>query len=378
MRKTLRLGLAAGSGLVALAFTSVAVAAYAPQFSVTRNVNVATGDVVTDLTYTQTQADDPVARVTFYVPTGYSASLGQAAGAQIGTLEGSVFAAEISSVVPVNGAIVVADKTSPQAQAAATQCTGSANHTAIWILNVSAAGSTLAVPAYIDSPTGLPFASAAVTFCLAHPSTVVFKIRLLNATLHLPNIFAPPAAAGTYRWTGINTPWEPDTATLNAAATIETQALDSTPVDASLIGKRQTKTRTVKKKAYTDIFYTYFAKLSGSANVAGGNAASVNVDIFSGDTKITSATTGSDGSWSTTLKLTKTTSYRAVYTRPAAALVGATCDPRIPFPGTAVLIPCGTITNGGFVATTGEVKVVKPKLMHKRIKHKKPKKKPKH
>ena len=92
MTKTLRLGLLAAAAATSLSFASAALGAYSPTFSVTRHVNVATGDVITDLTYSQTQADDPAARVVFYVPNGYSANLSQAAGAQIGTLEGQVFA----------------------------------------------------------------------------------------------------------------------------------------------------------------------------------------------------------------------------------------------------------------------------------------------
>jgi hypothetical protein len=381
MTKTFRLGLLAVSGLAALAFTSVAMASFSPSLTITRTVNAGTGDTATDVSYAQAQADDPVARVLIYVPPGYSATINQTPGTQIGTLEGQVFADEISSVVPVTGPIVVGDKTSPQLQAAATACTGKADHDAIWVLNVSAAGSTLQVPAYVDALSGLPFTSASVSFCLSHPSQVLLHIRLLNATLHLANIFAPPAAPGSYRWTAVNTPWDSATPTLNAEGTIETQAFDRVPVDASFSAKRITKKRTVKHKAFTDIFYSYFVKVSGQVMAGGEPAASTNVILTVNGQKAANGTTDNDGTFTKTLKLTKTSTFSMQFERGSNPLVGATCDPRLPFPGTSVLIACGTITDGGFSVTTDEKTVVKPKLTHKRIKHKvkkKPKHKPKH
>jgi hypothetical protein len=374
MRRTLRLTLLAGAGAASLAFASAALGAFSPSLSITRTDNAATGDVNTDVTYAQTQADDPVARVFIYVPPGYSATLNQAAGAQIGTLEGQVFAAEISSVVPVNGAIIVGDKTSAPLMAAATACTGTATHDAIWILNVSAAGSTLQVPAYVDVVAGVPFTSASVAFCLSHPSAVVFKIRLLNATLHIANVFAPPASPASYRWTAVNTPWDPDHPTVNGAATIQTQAFDRAPADGSFSATRSKKVRKVKHKKYTDYFYTYFAKVSGQVTAGGDPAADADATLFVNGTKGPTGTTDASGNFSKTVKLTKTSTFSMQFARASTGLVGATCDPRLPFPGTVTLMPCGAITEGGFNVTTDEQTVTKPKLTHKRVKNKKPKK----
>jgi hypothetical protein len=372
MRKTLRLGLLGVACAAALTFASVALGAYSPTLNVTRRLDVGTGAVVTDVTVAQTQADDPSARITLYAPTGFSATLSQAVGTQIGTVEGQVFAADISSVVPVTGTIAVADKSSAQLMAAATVCTGTATHDAIWIITVSAAGSSLQIPAYVDQLSGVPFASARISFCLLHPSAVVFKIRLLNATLHLTNVFAPPAAPGAYRWTMVATPWDPATPALNAAGTIEAQAIDRTPVSASLSVKRLTKTKRVKHKGHTDIRYSYSARLTGQARAGGGVAEGVTVDIFAGTKKVTTATTNSNGSFSVTLKLAKTTSYHAVFSKAAGPSSGGTCQPNLTFPGTSVPIPCGTVTEGGFTAASQTVTLKKPKLT---VKHLKPKKK---
>ena len=76
-----------------------------------------------------------------------------------------------------------------------------------------------------------------------------------------------------------------------------------------------------------------------------------------------------------TRPLTKTTSFHAVFTEDSSPVAGATCIPPLPLiPG--VDMPCASVTQGAFVKTTLEKRVVKPKLTHKRIKNK-PKKKPK-
>ena len=369
MRKPL--GLLCIGAVAALTFVAVASSAYSPTLSVKRSVSPAS--ISTDVTFSQTQADDATARVVIYVPIGSSATLDQAVGTQIGSLEGQVFAADLAAVVPVAGSIVVADKSSAQAQTLATACTGKAAHDAIWTLNVSAAGSNLAVPAYVDRVT-LPFASASVTFCLSHPSQVVFKIRLLNATLHLANVFASPAAAGPYRWTAVATPWEATNVATNNEATVETQAIDRTPVSASFSAKRTTKTRKVKRKGGTDIFYTYFAKLTGQARQAGQPAADASVNIMVGDKRVATTTSNANGSFSATLKLTKTTTFRAVISKDSTSST-ATCDPRLLFPGTTIPITCSGVTEGGFTVTSGDVTVKKPKLTVKHIKAKKKKKK---
>src|SRR5215208_287149 len=374
MRKTFRLGLLGVAGAAALSFASIALGAYSPTLTVSRQLDVGSGAVGTDVTVAQTQADDPSARIVIYAPIGFSATLNQAVGAQLGTVTGQVFAADLASLVPVEGPITVADKTNAQLMASAKTCTGVETHDAIWILTVSAAGSTLPVPAYVDV-VNLPFASAQITFCLAHPSTVTFKISLLNATLHLTNVFAPPAAGGSFRWTMVATPWDPATPALNAAGTIEAQAIDRTPVSASLSVKRLTKTKRVKHKGHRDIRYSYSARLTGQAQAGGAVAEGVSVDIFAGTKKVATATTNSNGSFSLTLKLAKTTAYHAVFSRAAGPVAGATCQPPLPFPGTSVLIPCGTITEAGFSAASQTVTLKKPKLTVKHLKPKKKKKK---
>jgi hypothetical protein len=379
MRRTLRLCLLAGSGLVTLAFTSAALAAYSPSFSITRNLDLASGATTTTIKFVANATDDPTVKLQIFVPAGFTSTLNQAVGAQVGTVDGQIqlgpeFA---NAIVPVAGTITQGDRSSADLKAAAKQCTGQEDHAAIWLLNISAAGQTPPpVPVYVDLVTTPPtsaFASASVQVCLPHPSQVGFRILFLNVN---SAAFAPPGSTGAFRWTALNTPYNAN-GTPNAAGTVETQAIDRSPVEASFSAKRVTKTRRVNHKRRIDVFYTYFARLTVSASSGGVDAGGVPVQILADGKKVAEGTTGDKGSFSTTLSLKKTTTYSAKIARDPSALVGATCDPRLPFPGMSTLIPCGTITEAGFTATTDEVTVKKPKLTVKHIK--KPKKKrPKH
>jgi hypothetical protein len=373
MRKPLGLGLLGAVAVTSLAFASSAFGAYAPKLSITA------ADEVTSIEFSQTDADDATAKVTILSPAGFTTGFTQAPGTTLGTLDGSVIAGAFGgATVPVAGTIVAGDTSNAALRQTAKTCTGTEDHAAIWLLNVTAAGQSLPapVPLFVD-PVGTPplsaFASASIQLCLPPPPAASFQIKLLEASLHIGNtlnIFAPPATAGAYRWTAINTPYKADN-TPNAAGTVETQGIEASPVDPSFTAKRITKTRRVKHKRYTDLFFSYSVRLSGTLQAGGEAVGGANVDLFSGPTtKIDTTTTNDSGAFTKTMKLTKTTAYHAVYLKDATVLAGGTCVPPLELlPG--VDMPCPNVTSGGLTATTEEVRVVKPKLTHKRIKRKK-------
>jgi hypothetical protein len=345
MRKALRLGLLAAVAATSLAFVSAAFGAYAPKLIINQT------DETTAIKFSQTDADDATAKVNILVPAGFSGNFVQPAGTQLGTLEGSVIAGAFGgATVPVAGTIVAGDPTNAQLMATAKACTGTETHQAIWLLNVTAAGQSLPapVPLFLDAVSTPPFnafSSASIQLCLPPPPAASFQIKLLEASLivgNTLNIFSSPSGNNDYRWTAINTPYSGTTA--NPAGTVETQGIESAPVTSTLGAKRVTKTRRVKHKRFTDIFYSYSARVTGTA------------------------TTGSNGAFALTLPLKKTTSYHAVFTEEASPVAGGTCVPPLPL-GPATM-PCASVTQGGFVETTLEKRVVKPKLTHKRVKNK--------
>jgi len=371
MRKTLRLGLLIAAAATSLAFASSALGTYAPKLMITR------GNEFTDITFSQTDADDPTAKVQILAPAGYSASLSQAPGTQLGTMGGSVIAGDFGgATVPVAGTIVAGDPSNPALQATAKQCTNAEQHAAIWLLNVTAAGQSLPapVPLFVDPVSGTfsPFGSVSIQLCLPPPPLAAFKIKLLEATLQIANdinLIGPPTSAGSYRWTAINTPYKGDNS-VNPAGTVETQGLDGTPVDPGLTAKRITKTRRVKHKRFTDIFYTYFVRLSGTIRVGGEPIRAATVDIFADDPRPFDETgTNDGGAFTQTYRLTRTSSYNVVYSRDAAVLAGGACVPQLELlPG--VVMPCVSVSRAGFSASSEEVRVVKPKLTHRRVKNK--------
>jgi hypothetical protein len=371
MRKSIRLGLLAVVGGAALVFAGVALAAYSPALTISEGVTDS-GTPTTDIAFSQTNNDDPTARLVILAPLGFTATLNQSPGTQIGTLDGSVFAGDLGgAIVPVAGTVVVGDPTNATLMAAAAQCTGVATHQAIWLLNVTAAGQSLPapVPLYVDPTTGGPFsafASTSTILCLPHPSLATFKIKLLSATLHIGSVFDNPATPGSYRWTAINTPWDPAMPTINAAGTIETQSVERTPVETSFNGKLVTKTKRVRHGKHLDLLYSYSAKLSGNVTAGGDPAADANVNLFAGTKKIATLTTNGNGGFTKTVALKKTTTFHAAFSQESQTLVGASCQPAIPVaPG--VDLPCGSITQAGFSETTGNKTVKKPKRTRKHI-----------
>ena len=370
MRKTLRLGLLAAAAATSVAFASSAFGAYAPKLVITQT------DEATGIKYSQTNADDPLAKVQILVPAGFSGNFAQAPGSNIGSLTGSVVAGAFAgATVPVAGTIVAGDPTNAQLMATAKACTGTETHQAIWLLNVTAAGQSLPapVPLFLDAVSTPPFnafASASIQLCLPPPPLASFQIKLLEASLFVGNtlnIFQPPSAAAQYRWTAINTPYNADNSA-NAAGTVETQGIEASPVTSTFNAKLVTKTRRVKHKRYTDIFYSYSARLTGSVSAAGSTVSGATVDLMSGSTKIGETTTGSNGAFATTLPLKKTTAFHAVFNEAESSVAGGSCVPPLPLGPTTM--PCASVTQGGFTETTLEKRVVKPKLTHRRVKNK--------
>jgi hypothetical protein len=340
----------------ALASAATAAAAYNPMLQAFEDQDNGT----TDISFVQTTADDPTAKIQFYSPAGFTISTTQAVGTRIGTVDGQVFAAGLAgATVPVTGAVAVADPTSPTLQGLSMQCTGTKTHTAYWVATVAASGNSLAVPVFVDVAT-TAFSSSSLSLCFLPPSQVTLGIHLLEATLHLKDVFGPPAAGGEFRWTAVATPFAGDMP--NPAGTVEMQATDHQPIQVALSGKRVTKTTFKGRGKHRKKHHTYFASLVAAANTGGVPQEGATVDFMVGTKKVASGTTNTKGQVKRTLKLTKTTSYTAhVKLESSGPISGATCSPQLPFPGTSVLIPCASVTNVGFSATSSPKRIVKPK-----------------
>jgi hypothetical protein len=356
MNRSIRLALFACAALSSLAFAGSALAV--PKLFIAGQLGLSSSNPVIQLTEEKTDAAP--AKVSIYTPTGYTTTLTATAGTQIGTVHADLQALAISpdAVIPADGTIIVANPATPALQTAATQCTGTPTHTAIWLLHLTVAGSTIDLPAYIDSnPTSDPLsggASLRMVICLsspyaeAGPSRAPSGAKLINAALTLnQNIITNPGTSGTYPWRAIVTPYTVNSGTPNAAGTVETRAIVSMPQRLSLSATVKTTRKKVKVKGKVRTKVTNSVLLSGQLREAIAGIPAVKVRIYSGASasKVTSrgtATTNADGNFSRRFGLTKRTVFQVRVAVPVRDVTSTGCT------NPTGTIPCVSATAPGF------------------------------
>jgi hypothetical protein len=196
--------------------------------------------------------DDPTAKTSIYVPTGYQVNTTSAVGTKLGDVTATAAAADLGgAVLPLTGELDVA---APDA-AAAAQC--GTTDVQMWNLKLTAAGQTLNVPMHLVQ-TSAPEAASGYTYklviCLPPPDVPAgtpgraqFGAKLLSASFAVSAI-TQPVAAGDFRWTSLWTPYNPGKGTPNAAGSVETQAVRHIPTQAKLtITKKKVVTSKVKR-----------------------------------------------------------------------------------------------------------------------------------
>ncbi|HSP71273.1 MAG TPA: hypothetical protein VLN26_02830, partial [Gaiellaceae bacterium] len=272
MRKTIRFGLFAAVGAVALAFAGSALASFSPKLWAASDATGATLKV-------QVGAfDDPTAEVQIFAPLGYQLKDPPPVGTNLGAITATAQAADLGgAILPLTGQLVAADP---------AQYTGPPNnacvpgrHAEVWLLNLTAAGQTLTVPMYVDPASGAAaaFASFTIVTCLPPPDVPVgtpgratFGAKLLSAEFGTSAVTSP-ASGGV--WHSIWTPWTPQKGTPNQAGSVEAQAKAGGAATLALSGRKSGK-----KKA------TLTAKLSPAA-------AGTTVIFLAGGKKVASAKT---------------------------------------------------------------------------------------
>jgi hypothetical protein len=318
-----RLGLLAAPLVIALALVSTAAAGITPLFSATTTADA------TVVSYSQLPGDDPIAAVTFFVPVDYAALLAQPEGEVVGTVTAAAIAADLAnSPLALKGTIVAASATTTITSSgasvalgtAAVACTGTATHGAYWVLNLSAAGQTLQVPAFVDDvPLTIPLSSIAnntITICLPPPDVPAgtpgrasLGAKLTSATLRITDVFS--AAPAWYTWHATVTPYTPGTGKANVAGRFEVQSLDRTP---------QMLTAKAKKKKAGKI------AVSGRLVTGGKGVAGIPVTILAGKKSVGKATTKAGGYFAALVSAPGTAKFSAtvaVAPRKSASCVAA-------------------------------------------------------
>jgi hypothetical protein len=289
MKTILRLAVLAVAGTAALALAGNALA--------TQKLSVNQSTTSLTIKVSQAQTDAQPARISIYVPTGYSINTSATAGTKLGATSGTVFSRDANIPLPLSGDVIAA---APSQGIAA--CDPGA-HLAVWVLALSVAGQNINLPVHVDQTAGAEAALGAykLVVCLnpddvpvGTPGRSPNGARLLDATFTVDNIFTVPA--GQSVWKAITTPYAPSIGAPNAAGTVETRAVAASGA-ITITKKVNAKSRLVR--------------FTGKVTQAGAPVAGARVSLLLNGkvTRFTSRTT-STGSYSIVLKKSgkKTTS----------------------------------------------------------------------
>ena len=324
-----------GTALAAAAAAALVLAGGALAKGGTVGVSIAGS--TTTLHISLSKDSTPAAVVDILVPTGFTASLGQAPGTTIGEIpSATAYSYDTTLTLPLAGAVVVGTLDQVGA-ASSTPCLQGATPAAVWVLDLSVAGQSLAVPMYVlPGPAGV--ASYELRTCLPPPDVpagtpgrAAFGAQLLDAELALEGVLA---GNGGSPWATLITPYNPGAGTANLAGTFEAQSIPSSG------------TATLKAKANRK---THVVTLTGT--VGGGGSGSVT--IFRGTAAVATAT-ASGGRFSAKVKVK---GKKAVVFRATVKSGESQAACTSPLPASIAPAGCASSTVGAFSATTKAVRV---------------------
>jgi hypothetical protein len=307
MTRGLRAALLAAAAVATLAFASGAFAANTGSLTVFHSPMALASTGSTTIQVNVPQTTDPIAAVNIYSGTGYTAKLDQAAGTKIGTVEATALSRDNNLTLPLTGDVITSDPTTAANKAGSAQCTLLPQSQAVWIMNLSVAGNTLAIPIYVNATDGAPdqaLGGYRMSICLPPPDVPVgtpgraFQgAQLLFAKLALNGVFTTPTGGGLIKWEGLFTPYNPGRGTPNRAGTFEARAFVPMPIILGL----QVKYKNKKARTYV---------AAGKATEGGAPVPGLKLSVMRGTSakslvKVGSATTSSSGTYATSGKLKK-------------------------------------------------------------------------
>ncbi|HZR96817.1 MAG TPA: hypothetical protein VFA56_14055 [Gaiellaceae bacterium] len=346
MRNRLRAVAVAVAAVAPLAFAGNALAANTGTLTVWHTpMALGSSTATTTIHVSVPQSTDPIAAVTLYSAAGYTANLTQAPGTKIGTVTAAAFSRDNNLTLPLDGDVVTADPSAAATVQGSTQCTGIAKSQAVWVMNLSVAGQTLAIPIYVNSTAGAPDSALGgyrLSICLPPPDVPAgtpgraFQgAQLLEALLTLnAGVFTTPTGAGLVKWEGLFTPYTPGKGVANRAGTFEARAFVPLPIVLTLRRSYVAKTNTWK--------------LSGNVTEGGQPVGDLTVTIRRGTSPTSlgaqsTTRTKADGSWSTAghLKPRRTTYFQI-----------SASEPDRDFTTTGCASPATTVAPAGCVKAT--------------------------
>jgi hypothetical protein len=334
MKTILRLAVLALAGTAALALAGNALA--------TQKLSVSQSATALTIKVSQAQSDRQPAKISIYVPTGYTINASPAPGTKIGTTSGSVFARDANIPLPLQGDVLVA----PPNTNAPGCATGT--HLAVWILDLQVAGQRIQLPVHVDPTAGAETAlgSYKLVVCLAPddvpqgtPGRSPNGARLLEATFTTDNVFTVPA--GQVVWKTITTPYLASVGAPDVAGTVETRAIVG-PGAVTLASR-------ITSKAKRTVRFT------GRVTQAGAAVAGAQVSLLINGKSRFRARTNAAGNYSVVLKKTgkKTTAtFQARVTVAERDVTSSGCaSPSLPG------VACVSATAGAFTAVSRKIRI---------------------
>jgi len=329
--------------LAVLAVVGTAVLAFAGNALATQKLSVKQSTTSLTIKVSQAQTDAQPARISIYVPTGYTINASATPGSKIGSTSGTVFSRDASIPLPLSGDVIAVPPTTN-----APGC-DPATHIAVWNLALSVAGQSINIPVHVDQLSGAEAAlgSYKLVVCLAPddipvgtPGRSPNGARLLDATFTVDNVFTVPA--GQSIWKAITTPYAPGVGAPNVAGTVETRAFVANGA-VTLAKKINAKARLVK--------------FSGKVTQAGAAVSGARVVLLvNGKSAGFTARANASGNYSVVLKKTgkKTTSTFQARTTVAERDITATgcASPTPGVPG-----GCVSATASPFTAVSGKIRI---------------------
>ena len=329
--------------LAALALASTAALALAGNALAAQKLSVTQTATSLTIKVSQAQTDAQPARISIFVPTGYSLNTSAAPGTVIGTTSGSVFARDANIPLPLSGDVLVA----PPNTNAAPCFTGT--HAAIWLLRLQVAGQAINLPIAVDPTTGTnaAFGAYQLVTCLAPsdvppgtPGRSPNGAQLLEAVFTVNNIFTVPTALST--WKALTTPYNPGVGTPNVAGSVETRAIVGS-------GTLSLATRVTNNKKR--ILRISGRLLQGTAPVVG---AQVRL-LLNGKSSRFTARSSSTGNYSIVLRKTGKKSFTTFQARTTVAerdVTSTGCSgPTLP------VFPCVSATASAFTAVSRRARI---------------------
>jgi hypothetical protein len=336
--KTLRLGLIVAIGVIGLVYSSPALAAVSPKLTVS-----AGGPTVSIKAAEQNPADDAIAKLEIYVPTGFALK-SPVGGTVVGSVSGQALVKDIDPAAEhgFTGDVVAISPTDPAVAYENANCDNT-SHAAAWMMRTRTDEATMNVPIFVDktSASETQFGAYKLVICMRAPDIVPSGPNRAPMGTKLDTIrlvlrgFTIPKAAGVYRWRSLWTPYTSGTETQNSAGRVEAQSIVTVPTGVLTLTAKSVATG-----------HGLRIRLSGQLIVGTEPASAVRIGLSHGKSKsrlvsIGSARTNGSGKYLKLTKLGNSHYFQAGATVLEQDLGPGTCTPSF---GTSV--PCANATMG--------------------------------